>query len=164
MVHATLLPRLRVLGRHMRQNQRQIIGTRHTVCAQPPPAAGACRARRHARGPAPDTPDNAEGPAMGRLHTYTDVYGVDSMHPPPQLALHDMRPRKGHSLDHTGHVHQDARMLPRRVLARRLSPRLPSIRALGQHTRHHRARLPCDCRGRQRDRKPCEEPTTQWPT
>ncbi len=83
---------------------------------------------------------------MGRLYTYTDVYGVDSMHPPPQLALPDMRPREGHSLNHTGHVHQDARMLPRRVLARRLSPRLPSIRALGQHTRHHRARLPRDCR------------------
>ena len=139
MVHATLLPRLRVLGRHVRQNQRQIIGTRHTVCAQPPPAAGCLPCSKACAWPSADTPDNAEGPAMGRLHAYTDVYGVDSMHPPPQLALHDMRPRKGQPSTIRGHVRKMLACYPRRVLARRLSPTSVHSSALGQNTRHHRA-------------------------
>lgn len=155
MENPPLPPRLRILVRHLRQSQTQNPRHRRSLQTQPTPAP---RRRRHGSRPprrTTHTPHHAQGPPVGRLDPRPDVYGMDTVVPPPQLALAHLRPRQRHRRRHTRHVHQDARRISRRPLGRRRATDVPPLRALAQRPRDHRPRMP---RHRRLGRKPRSRP------
>lgn len=75
---------------------------------------------------------------MGRFHSRTNLYGMDSAGALPQLEQRDLRPSQRIGRQHQGHVQQTARQLSR-LAARRGETEVQTVRAHGEHIGHRRA-------------------------
>ena len=75
---------------------------------------------------------------MGRFHSRTNLYGMDSAGTLPQLEQCNLRPSQRIGRQHQGHVQQTARQLSR-LAARRGETEVQTVRAHGEHIGHRRA-------------------------
>lgn len=75
---------------------------------------------------------------MGRFHSRTNLYGMDSAGALSQLEQRDLRPSQRIGRQHQGHVQQTARQLSR-LAARRGETEVQTVRAHGEHIGHRRA-------------------------
>lgn len=120
-------------------------------------------ARRYAHGGKTHSPHLAQSPAMGRFHSRTNLYGMDSAGALPQLEQRDLRPSQRIGRQHQGHVQQTARQLSR-LAARRGETEVQTVRAHGEHIGHRRAGVQGNHRARPRVRNRCGVSTRRWLT